>query len=807
MQSMSKFLTGLFFLLILFQVPTSAQVSLFDSASVVEPSAINNSDLSGKMLLVKEQLKSANRKLEMEYPSAIQDVDTLLPQYAEFLEQQEKAFGNFKISHPNKQKVINLINKWGSYYAFLDTWQNTVNHYMGKNSLWLEQLNLIEKEWALTYSSAVKDKIPYEVRTNVLKTRNELRAVIKKVHKQNNKLLKLEVKILIQKEKINSVVEELEIWKRSDEFAVFQQRHPVIWHKSEVKQDKNQSKHFDSWASFKGNVIGVYSYLQSPENNVLSFFGFVIIMALWFLRLRKGFNQMPIDNTDKRLGKAKVLILNHLTPSVIFTITIFSAIYFSHTPNLLSELFLIVALLATIPLFKSATHNQFKGLIYFILLLYLMNTVKSYVWYSSIVYRMYLAMEAIIGIVIVAKYIFPFKKVSRMELGRKYRQLLWLSPLLYLLFIVAIMANVMGYTNFTDLLLNVAIEGSVLTVLVISMLMILGGLTTGTVYFHVSKLEPFDPSYYHFLEKRSNQLIEMFAYIFMTVYFLHIVDVYDIIKIWVNEKLTEPIVVADISFTIGSIASFFIILAGSYAVTAFISRSINGGILNFMKLPKGVPSIISVVVRYFLIAFAAVIALSTIGIDLGKFNLMAGALGLGIGFGLQNIISNFVSGLILIFERPVQTNDVVEVGNLLGTVTKIGVRSSNVRTFDGAEVVVPNSNFISNELINWTLSDNVKRVQISIGAAYGTDLQLVIDILNEAAINHSKVLQTPEPTAIFDQFGESSLDFRVRFWVPVDFAVTTKSEVSIAIYNAFGEAGISIPFPQRDVHINGNNES
>ena len=779
-----------------------SQVTLLDSVQTSKPIAITNTDLSGKMLLVKEQLKSANRKLEPH--KSIEKIDTLLPQYTQFLTEQEKAFSNFKKSHPNKQKVINLINKWGSYYAFLDTWQYTINHSIDKNEVWLEQLAPLAEEWNLTYKAALAQRAPFEVTSNIRTTRNEIRSIIARITKQNNYLLKLEVRTLIQKERINAVIDELDAWKKSEEFAVFERRHEAIWNFSEVKKDKKQTEKFDSWESFKGNVVGTWAYLQSPENNIVAFSLVLVLMGLWFWRLRKSFKETPVDHSNKSLLKAKLLILNHLKPSVIFTFTVVSIVYFSHTPNLLGQVLLLIALISTIPLFKPITHPHFKGVIHFIILLFLMNTVKSYIWYSSLIYRAYLALEAIVAISIVVKYIFPFNKIRKLEINGDYKLILFLSPLLYVIFTGALLSNILGYTNFTDLLLKLGMEGSVLFLILTSMLIILGGLGTGTVHFYVSKLAVFDAQFSAFLQKRTRQAVVLFSYVFMTVYFLHIIDVYDIVIFWVEEQLTEPIVWANVNFTLGSILSFFAILFGSYAITAFISRSVDGGVLNFLKLPKGVPSIISVIVRYFLIAFAFVIALSTIGIDLGKFNLMAGALGLGIGFGLQNIISNFVSGIILIFERPVQTADVVEVGSLLGEVTKIGVRSSNVRTFDGAEVVVPNSNFISNEVINWTLSDNVKRMEIFIGAAYGTDLQQVLDILITETVKHPKVLKEPVPNALFDKFGDSSLDFRVRFWVQVEFALQTKSDISISIYNAFKAAGITIPFPQREIHITSN---
>ena len=180
---------------------------------------------------------------------------------------------------------------------------------------------------------------------------------------------------------------------------------------------------------------------------------------------------------------------------------------------------------------------------------------------------------------------------------------------------------------------------------------------------------------------------------------------------------------------------------------------------------------------------------------------MAGALGLGIGFGLQTVISNFISGLILIFERPILPGDTVEVNNLLGTVNRIGIRSSNIRTFDGAEVVVPNNNLIANELINWTLSDNIKRVEIIVGTTYGSDPNEILKILFNVASQNEDALKTPLPLALFSEFGDSSLNFRLLFWVPYELGLQAKSDVSIAIYNRFKELGIEIPFPQQDVYI------
>lgn len=226
-------------------------------------------------------------------------------------------------------------------------------------------------------------------------------------------------------------------------------------------------------------------------------------------------------------------------------------------------------------------------------------------------------------------------------------------------------------------------------------------------------------------------------------------------------------------------------------------------------MPRGVPGAISMIVRLVLITIGFVLAFGAAKIDMSNIAIIFGALGVGIGFGLQNIFNNLVSGLILAFERPIQVGDIIQIAslNLMGEVKDIGIRASTVRTFDGAEVIVPNGNLISNEMINWTLSDKRRRQEIIVGVAYGTDINKVLEILNDVVSENENVLKNPAPFIIFMGFGESSLDFRVLFWTPFDLGLSTKSAIGVAIDEAFKKEGIEIPFPQRDLHLRSISEN
>ncbi len=195
-------------------------------------------------------------------------------------------------------------------------------------------------------------------------------------------------------------------------------------------------------------------------------------------------------------------------------------------------------------------------------------------------------------------------------------------------------------------------------------------------------------------------------------------------------------------------------------------------------------------------------AASVAGFELQNIMVLAGAFGIGIGFGLQDIVNNFLSGIILLFERPIKVGDGVLIDGEYGTVLRIGLRSTVVENLDQAELIVPNSQLISQKLTNWTLSTRRVRVVIPVGVAYGSDLTLVLKILADAAEQHPDILSNPKPSPIFIQFGASSLDFELRVWISdVDMRLRVKSELLLFIDQQFRDAGVEIPFPQRDLHL------
>jgi small-conductance mechanosensitive channel len=256
------------------------------------------------------------------------------------------------------------------------------------------------------------------------------------------------------------------------------------------------------------------------------------------------------------------------------------------------------------------------------------------------------------------------------------------------------------------------------------------------------------------------------------------------------------------TLSLGGVIAFGLTLWISWLLARFVSFVLDHEMFPRVRMAPGVPFALTSFTRYAILVVGFIAALAMLGFQLDRVVLLLSALGVGIGFGLQNVVNNFVSGVILLFERPIRIGDRVQVEDLLGVVAKIGIRASHVRTFDGSEVVVPNGDFLSARLVNWTLSDQKRRIIVPIGVAYGTDPERVLEILEGVARSHPEVLGDPAPEILFRGFGDSSLNFELRAWTEsVRGWLAIQSDLAVGINRALAEAGITIPFPQRDLHV------
>ena len=263
------------------------------------------------------------------------------------------------------------------------------------------------------------------------------------------------------------------------------------------------------------------------------------------------------------------------------------------------------------------------------------------------------------------------------------------------------------------------------------------------------------------------------------------------------------------SFTLNTyqIVTAVVILIAAAVVAKLACRALGRVIALRSNIHPSQAYTINRLLSYTIYVIGAFLALSALGVTFEKLALVAGALSVGIGFGLQNIVSNFISGIIILFEKSLRVGDFVELENgVLGEVQEIKIRSTLIRTLGNEDILVPNSEFISKQVTNWTLNDDLKRMSVSFGVAYGTDPNLVINKVTEAAAQHPDVMKEPDkaPGVIFTEFGESSLNFKLVVWIRGDLVKRPGLAVSnflLLVHGVLKDNKIEVPFPQRDLHI------
>ncbi|HEY5706478.1 MAG TPA: mechanosensitive ion channel domain-containing protein [Terrimicrobiaceae bacterium] len=357
----------------------------------------------------------------------------------------------------------------------------------------------------------------------------------------------------------------------------------------------------------------------------------------------------------------------------------------------------------------------------------------------------------------------------------------------------ALLANLFGYLNLGNLLSIIFLRGVYAAAVLYTVVRILEGLVI--IAFGIKPLSRMRVVRMHqpMLLRRARLLLELSAVLFWLNLMLGFFGLLTPLLAAAKATLNANIGIGSVSMSVGGILAFFIAIWASFLISQFLRFLLEEDVYRYFVLPSGIPYAISTMLHYAILLVGFFIALGALGIDLTKVTILAGAFSVGIGFGLQNVINNFVSGLILLFERPIKIGDIIEVGGNVGEVRSIGIRASVIRTADGSEVIVPNGSLISNQVTNWTFSDRQRAVEISVSVAGGASLPRVSELLKSTAAGHPDVAKEPAPQVYVVNLTATVIIFQLRVWTDrLEAWARLRSDLSIAVNEALTRENIAI---------------
>ena len=516
-----------------------------------------------------------------------------------------------------------------------------------------------------------------------------------------------------------------------------------------------------------------------------------VVLSLLLLAARRQVGQR--EESVARTSHATA-VFDHVFAAALLATLMIALAPASPVPVTVKRLFQIAALVPIIVLTRRVVLPTFVPVLYALAILFATDTVRRAVAGEPPMGQGILVLEAVAGIIVLVwLWIRGARKVSTLRR----------MVAAFVLFSLAIglVAAVFGFLRLARLVIPGVFIGGALGIELYASVQVAMGVVAYAFRVWPLRLLHMVQNHRELLERRIYRLMLWLAGGGWLARYLDYLGLWDPAWSMAADFLNTKLERGSISISVGDVGAFAVTLVGTYLLSAFIRFVLEEDVYPRARIATGQSYAVSSLLNYAVLTIGFMVALGVLGMDLTKITVLASAVGIGIGFGLQDVVNNFVSGLILLFERPIHVGDTVQVGNLQGRVRRIGIRASVVRTPQGAEIIVPNAQLITKEVTNWTLSDQLRRLDLQVGVNYGAEPKKVIELLEAVALAHPDVLREPAPRCLFMNYGDSSINFELRAWTEYSKSGQTHSDLAVAVYDAVYAAGMSFPFPQREVRV------
>jgi len=783
--------------------PTPSEASTAASTPPAVPAAAAQAPAAPQIIPLPEvamqseqlTLSLSNLSASLPKPEDLQALNAAIKDHAATLDTKRKEVEALLSGAPSSIELREQENYWRSFQAVSSQWRKQLLASANTAQKALDEIARVEPQWAATLEAYKSEEELAPLLELIREDLASIRSLRTQSTEELQSLVKMQIAVGAQDQAATDILARLNAAQQVFAEDLLQRDSLPFWQLSNRRQQGENTSLY-STATRRWISIGAFAH---ENRGILTLVCIVLLLSLGgAYQLRRRAPEFDVTDQVQRealLLTRRWIALGLLAPLLMVYMLAPSA------PLALIGLVVLFSFLPILRLLAPLLRPSFRLMLYCLAGYYGLTVAISWAPLSSVARREVSFVGSLLIFLSFAYLLRPARRISGLPVVRK-AVLVFGARLATATLGASLLANMLGYVRLAQYLGLACIYSGFIGV----------SMYTGTrVYttllqagLNLPQAERLALARLH----RQGVLRWVPRILVVTAFVIWLSATLDLLR--VRDQVTSGLrAVADFhiagsasEITLGSVLGFFLMLALGYMVASMIRFLLREEVFNRLHLARGLPDLIASTIYYLLLLMVFLIAVNAGGVELNKFTLLTGALGVGFGFGMQNIINNFVSGLILQFERPIHINDVLEVEGYTGKVTRIGVRSSTLATFQGAEVIIPNANFISGKVVNWTLTESRRRAELALGVAYGTDPKVVLKFLLDAANKHESVLTEPPPVAYFVGFGDSSLNFELHFWVMQDSNwVRVRSEIAMAVMKYLDEAGIEIPFPQRDLHL------
>lgn len=776
-----------------------------NSSSAPVPTPVPVSDIIAEAESASEKLEKIQGDIDKSPSVAV--IESELPTLKKELDSRVSETNNLLTARPSLETLRMVEQDWKALANDIPGWKADLRGQITVFDNYLKELQEAQSLWQKTLESLEQNqtaerpagKIPAEILQKINQTIAAIKKTGKQIETARGELLTLQTRVSREEARINEILSSIQKIRQEALTYLFVRDSPAIW---------NARRTTDSFAgiireasdSFAAqiSVLGEYARRRS-EGFVIHALFFVLFAAVLIWARRR---LRPMVEKEPELETAFSAFKMPFAGALILTIML-SGWFYPEAPRILSALIGALVLVPVIVYLRRILEKPLFPILNALVVFYFTDQLRHVTETLPLLSRILFLAEIGGAIVFLVWFLRSKKLSSRIEV-RHQRIFVFIKkaiPFVLALLAAAFIANLLGFVGLSNIIGNGVLGSSYIALVLYTAVQIIKSLLVFA--FRVRPLADLGmvKNYPELIQRKVFKILKWLAVAFWAVLTLNLLSIRETISEYLYGWLTAELVLGSIAVSLSDILIFLATVWLAFAVSRLLRFVLAEDVYPRVDLGGGVSYAISTILHYVLLVSGFVLAIAALGFDLTKFTILAGALGVGIGFGLQNIVNNFVSGLILLFERPVKVNDVVQIGTHQGDLTRIGLRASVLRTLEGAEVIVPNGQLISEEVTNWTFSDQQRRLEINVGVAYGSDPRRVMELLTKTALDNPEVLDEPPPRTLFAAFGESSLDFQLRAWTDSENWVALKSDLTLAVYDVLTENEIEIPFPQRDLHV------